>query len=297
MMRRVIAAAALAAAVTCTAQAAAQPARAAAVTRHPIVVFGANAGRYQDFHHLVPAASFARVYDHAINGIPFTWPAAAPHVVLSIEATPSALLSGSLNRALRHLAMSAPPGSFLTIWYESGPANPRHYPAYVTAAHVRAELTYANRLLRGTDILVGSLVCGPVPQLAAWIPKGLGWYGVDVAGGWFRKAGRFEWERLHIRMRNNTAIWNRLNPHAWHVVGETNTRHDQNRAAWFRGLTTDLASMGPKTAILSFWAEAGRARQGAQAGIWPPGSKSVATFRELGARYPVTRLWTSWSRA
>jgi len=255
-----------------------------------IVRFGANSEEWRNFSRAVTKAGIVRDYWHGTDHIEPLWPQfrGRPRVLLSFEPHPEHLRSGLLDARILQLAETAPRGSMLTPWYEAGPNNCRGYPKFVTGTAVRECQWYLHRLLRHTNVRVGSVICGPADQLTGWMARGLDFYGDDTFGDWFTAGGVLEVTRFEVRQISNLATWRHLAGRPWPAVliPETSSSHPE----WYSLLASWWARRGG-AGICTFWSGP-RGCQGSEAKRWPPPRAVITEIRRLSALYgPPIRLW------
>lgn len=263
------------------------------------ITFGSNSHAWPGFSRNIPEGGVVRDYWHGLNYLQDRWPDfGRARVVLSVEPHPADLLDGKLDARFLRLAATAPPGSMLVPWYEAGPANPRDYYSFAcNPANVRACQWYLHHLLRQTNVLVGSIICGPAIQLHEWMAPALDWYGVDINGDWFRRGEQFEVARFHRRQAENLAVWRRkAGGRVRLVVAETNCTLDEVRGPWFRLLASWISAQRLLSAdVCTLWTAPGRRKrdndrpQASPAAVgpgnWPPSEATIRALRELATRY------------
>ena len=131
-------------------------------------------------------------------------------MTLSLRPNPADLLSGKLNSKLKALFASAPAHSEVTFWHENEPGNPLKYPRAVTKSRVNvAMLKYGEKLVRGTKVKFGQIICAPANQMQTWIAPGLDWYGIDLFANpnYENRNGSLSKAKLWVRMNNNEAVF------------------------------------------------------------------------------------------
>jgi hypothetical protein len=284
-----------AAAAACAAAAIASPPAQAAAARHARITWGVNRGDETPFNAAIPRAHAVRTYYDTPNKFPSVWPrTAGPGIwqLISIRPGPWMLFHHRYDAKIRSLAATAPPHAELTIWHENGPADPLGYPPSVNNPRTAVRMQeYVQRLVRGTPVRFGAIICAPAGQVENWIAPGLDWYGVDLYLGpntaW--PSGAPDKAKIWQRLDQNLAVFRQLSGRRYPAlrIPETNAGWDRYRQAWFTDLASWFASHdGHRQAwILTFWKDGKTGRQGGLGGPWPPSDPVVDTLRRLAARY------------
>jgi hypothetical protein len=250
------------------------------------LILGSNAGVFADLRTAVPGARGRRVYFPEPNVWPSSWPlVAGSTAVVSIRPVPADLLAGKLDDSIRTLCESAPPDSDLNAWHEAGNIADYNSLDYITPTNMTKVHEYMHRLVRGTPVSYGPILCMPPSDMPHWMPGGLDWYGLDI----------YDWHQFHIDnsmskpLDVNGALRDRLDQ--WkatvHAVGgtstprlsicETNSPDARHRSNWFTGLGDWLAKNGGRY-LLTFWSAAG-------CGPWLPDDKATIDALRAISRY------------
>lgn len=255
------------------------------------IVFGGDRRGYDGLHAATRLAVGLRWFLNGENEIPSAWPIIHPHaqMTLSLRPNPADLLSGKLDRRLKRVIDSAPPGSELTFWHENIAGNPLRYPHYVNNPRAAIRMQrYGKRLCAGSNVLFGVITVGPVIWQKNWIARGLDWYGDDL----------YEWPRL--RGPNNSfdkaKVIARLNwnLHAWRQASgqrrpavricETNSPYDSHRSAFFATIAHWLSGHNGNR-MLTYWSPRGSLANGGVSGPWPPSKPVIKRLVSLAEQY------------
>jgi hypothetical protein len=156
------------------------PAAAVAAGPGGRVTIGVNRNYWTRFKAAIPRARDVRIYYDAENVFPAAWPTRAEGawVTLSLRPDPADLLSGKLDARLKALFASAPAHSEVTFWHENEPGDPLKYSRAVNNARANvAMLKYGEKLVKGTKVRFGQIICAPAIRMRKWIAPGLDWYG------------------------------------------------------------------------------------------------------------------------
>jgi hypothetical protein len=247
------------------------------------VTIGVNRNYWTRFKAAIPRAQDVRVYYDDENVFPATWPtrAAGAWVTLSLRPNPADLLSGKLDRQLKALLASAPAHSELTFWHENEPGNPLDYARSVNNHRTNvAMLRYGERLVKGTKVKFGQIICAPAVRMRQWIAPGLDWYGVDIfANPNFENPDRtLSKAKLWVRLNNDEAVFRAKTGRRWPPVrfDESNARRDSHRKNWFTYLAQWLRGHGGGR-LLTRWTPS----RTKLTGPWPPSQPVISRLRQL----------------
>ena len=250
------------------------------------VTIGVNRDYWTQFKAAIPRAQDVRVYYDTENVFPATWPTSAQGawVTLSLRPDPADLLSGRLDARLKALFASAPAHSEVTFWHENEPGNPLAYPRSVNAARANvAMLRYGEKLVNGTKVRFGQIICAPANQMQKWIAPGLDWYGIDLFANpnYKNPDGTLSKAKLWVRLNNNEAVFRAKTGRRWPALrfDESNARSDRHRKAWFTYLAEWLHGHGGGR-LLTRWTPAPTKL----AGPWPPSRPVIRQLRWLASR-------------
>ncbi len=261
----------------------ATPAAAGAASAGGRVTIGVNRNYWTQFKAAIPAAQDVRVYYDAENVFPATWPtrATGAWVTLSLRPNPADLLSGKLDTQLKALFASAPAHSEVTFWHENEPGNPLKYAASVNRASTNvAMLKYGEKLVQGTKVKFGQIICAPANQMQKWIAPGLDWYGIDLFANpnYENRDGTLSKAKIWKRMNNNEAVFRAKSGRRWPLVrfDESNARRDWHRVNWFTYLAEWLHGHGGGR-LLTRWTQTATKLTGP----WPPSRSVITRLRSL----------------
>ncbi len=261
------------------------PGAAIAASTGARVTIGVNRNDWTRFKAAIPRARDVRVYYDAENVFPATWPTQAKGawVTLSLRPNPADLLSGKLNARLRALLASAPAHAELTFWHENEPGDPLKYSRSVNNARTNiAMLKYGEKLVKGTKVKFGQIICAPAIRMRTWIAPGLDWYGVDIfANPNFENPDKtLSKAKLWVRLNNDEAVFRAKTGRRWPPVrfDESNARHDWHRKNWFTYLAEWLRGHGGGR-LLTRWTRAPTKH----AGPWPPSKPVIRRLRWLSS--------------
>jgi hypothetical protein len=249
------------------------------------VTIGVNRNYWTRFKAAIPHAQDVRIYYDDENVFPATWPTGAQGawVTLSLRPNPADLLSGKLSARLKALFASAPAHSEVTFWHENGPANPLKYPRSVNSAQTNvAMLKYGEKLVKGTKVKFGQIICAPANQLKKWIAPRLDWYGIDIfANPNFENPDKtLSKAKLFARLNHNEVVFRAKAGRRWPAVrfDESNARRDWHRKNWFTYLAEWLHGHGGGR-LLTRWTSA----PSKLAGQWPPSQPVIRQLRLLAS--------------
>jgi hypothetical protein len=249
------------------------------------VTIGVNRNDWSQFKAAIPRARDVRVYYDAENVFPAAWPTRAEGawVTLSLRPRPADLLSGKLDARLKALLASAPAHSELTFWHENEPGDPLKYSRSVNNARTnKAVLEYGEKLVKGTKVKFGQIICAPARRMRDWIAPGLDWYGVDIfANPNFENPDRtLSKAKLWVRLNYDEAVFRAKTGRRWPPVrfDESNARHDWHRKMWFTYLAEWLRGHGGGR-LLTRWTPA----RTKLAGPWPPSQPVIRRLRWLSS--------------
>ncbi len=250
------------------------------------VTIGVNRDFWTEFKAAIPRAQDVRIYYDAENVFPATWPTRArgAWVTLSLRPKPADLLSGKLNARLKALFGSAPAHSEVTFWHENEPGNPLQYSRSVNRARTNvAMLKYGEKLVTGTRVKFGQIICAPANQMQKWIAPGLDWYGIDLFANpnYENPDGTLSKVKLWARLNNNEAVFRAKTGRRWPSVrfDESNARRDWHRKNWFTYLAEWLHGHGGGR-LLTRWTHA----RSKLAGPWPPSRPVIRRLGSLSSR-------------
>jgi hypothetical protein len=259
------------------------PAAAIPATTGGRVTIGVNRNYWTQFKAAIPGARDVRVYYDAENVFPASWPTRAQGawVTLSLRPEPADLLSGKLDARLKALFASAPAHSEVTFWHENEPGNPLDYLPSVNNARTNvAMLKYGEKLVKGTKVKFGQIICAPANQMQQWIAPRLDWYGVDIfANPNFENPNRtLSKAKLWVRLNNDEAVFRTKSGRRWPPVrfDESNARRDWHRKNWFTYLAEWLHGHGGGR-LLTRWTPA----RTKLTGPWPPSLPVIRRLRWL----------------
>lgn len=274
------------AAVVVLAIATAAAAAAAAGGTGSRVTVGVNRDYWTQFKAAVPRAQDVRIYYDGENVFPATWPtwAKGAWVTLSLRPKPADLLSGRLNAQLKALFASAPAHSEVTFWHENEPGNPLKYSASVNRARTNvAMLRYGEKLVKGTKVKFGQIICAPANQMQKWIAPRLDWYGIDLFANpnYENPDGTLSKAKIWVRMNNNEAVFRAKTGRRWPAVriDESNARRDWHRKSWFTYLAEWLHGHGGGR-LLTRWTPT----RTKLSGPWPPSRPVITRLVRLSSR-------------
>ena len=230
------------------------PAVANAASTGGRVTIGVNRDFWTQFKAAVPRAQDVRVYYDTENVFPAAWPTRAQGawVTLSLRPNPADLLSGKLDARLKALFASAPAHSEVTFWHENEPGNPLKYARSVNKASTNvAMLKYGEKLVQGTKVKFGQIICAPANQMQTWIAPGLDWYGIDLFANpnYQNRDGTLSKAKLWSRLNNNDAVFRTKTGRRWPAIrfDEANARRDWHRkigSPYWRSGCRDTAADG-----------------------------------------------------
>lgn len=247
------------------------------------IILGCNAGIYFDVNDVVPGAVGCRSYRDKVIRVPSDVPQVFPgqpgsKVVASIRPHPDALLSGSLDDAIKAMLrdgvarFSAPQ---LTVWHEAGNLytvavddEGVEYSTYITPTSVRQMHVKMQDLCNDVGgVGYGCVIYGDISTMDEWIPYSpytLDWYGIDV---YWNAANDFStYAKLKAYMddyltlvRGRTGLrYPKIN------VCETNTHDESNRPQFFDNVARWLYTNGGDR-MLTFFKAGGKS-----GGAWDP---------------------------
>ena len=249
------------------------------------VTIGVNRNDWTRFKAAIPRARDVRVYYDAENVFPATWPTRAKGawVTLSLRPKPADLLSGKLNARLKALLASAPAHSELTFWHENEPGDPLKYSRSVNNIRTNiAMLEYGEKLVKGTKVKFGQIICAPAIRMRKWIARGLDWYGVDIfANPNFENPDKtLSKAKLWVRLNNDDVVFRAKTGRRWPAVrfDESNARRDSHRKNWFTYLAEWLRGHGGGR-LLTRWTTT----RTKLAGPWPPSKPVIMRLRLLSS--------------
>ena len=261
------------------------PATAIAASAGGRVTIGVNRDYWTQFKAAIPGAQDVRVYYDAENVFPATWPTRAKGawVTLSLRPNPVDLLSGKLDARLKALFASAPAHSEVTFWHENEPGNPLKYSRSINKASTNvAMLKYGERLVKGTKVKFGQIICAPADQMQKWIAPGLDWYGIDLFANpnYENRDGTLSKAKLWKRMNNNEAVFRAKTGRRWPAVriDESNARRDSHRKNWFTYLAEWMHGHGGGR-LLTRWTHV----RTKLTGPWPPSQPVIKQLRLLSS--------------
>ncbi len=228
------------------------------------LIIGSNAKDFAAFRAAIPAATGRRVFYPQPNIWPRKWPVVdASTAVLSIRPVPADLLAGKLDDSIRSLCESAPGDADLNAWHEAGNLAEYAPLGFVTAQTMTAVHQYMQKLVQGTPVSYGAVLCMPPTSMSPWMPGGLDWYGLDI----------YDWPQFHFPNGGALDISGRLTErlNSWLTVVraqtglrypklnicETNSAQPSSRAKWFTALGQWLNANGGHR-MLTFWLPPGR---------------------------------------
>jgi len=259
------------------------PAAAFAAGTGSRVTIGVNRNYWTQFKAAIPHARDVRVYYDAPDVFPATWPTRAKGawVTLSLRPKPRDLLSGKLDARLKALFASAPAHSEVTFWHENEPGNPLDYSRSVNTARANvAMLKYGEKLVKGTKVKFGQIICAPANQMQKWIAPGLDWYGVDIfANPHFANPDHtLSKAKLWVRLNNDEAVFRAKTGRRFPPVrfDESNARRDWHRKNWFTYLAEWLHGHGGGR-LLTRWTP----DRTKLTGPWPPSQPVIRRLRWL----------------
>jgi len=262
------------------------PATAIAARTGGRVTIGVNRDHWAQFKAAIPRARDVRVYYDAENVFPATWPTRAKGawVTLSLRPSPADLLSGKLDARLKALFASAPAHSEVTFWHENEPGNPLKYSRSVYKARTNvAMLKHGEKLVKGTKVKFGQIICAPAIRMRKWIAPGLDWYGIDLFANpnYENPDGTLSNAKLWARLNNNEAVFRAKSGRRWPPVrfDESNARRDWHRKSWFTYLAQWLRGHGGGR-LLTRWTHA----RTKLAGPWPPSQPVIRRLGSLSSR-------------
>ena len=250
------------------------------------VTVGVNRNYWTQFKAAVPRAQDVRTYYDVENVFPAAWPtrAVGAWVTLSLRPNPADLLSGKLDAQLKALFATAPAHSEVTFWHENEPGNPLSYPRSVNNARTNvAMLKYGEKLVRGTKVRFGQIICAPANQMQQWIAPGLDWYGIDLFANpnYENRDGTLSKAKIWTRMNNNEGVFRAKTGRRWPPIrfDESNARRDWHRKNWFTYLAEWLRGHGGGR-LLTRWTPGGSKLTGP----WPPSKPVVERLRWLSSQ-------------
>jgi hypothetical protein len=274
-------------AMTATLAVSAAPGTAGAASIGGRVTIGVNRNFWSQFKRAIPRAQDVRVYYDTENVFPATWPTGATGawVTLSLRPNPRDLLSGKLDARLKALFASAPAHAEVTFWHENGPGNPLKYPPSVNNARTNvAMLRYGEKLVRGTKVKFGEIICAPANQLQSWIAPKLDWYGIDLfANPNFENPDKtLSKAKIWSRMAHNEAVFRAKTGKRWPPVrfDESNAHRDSHRKNWFTYLAEWLHGHGGGR-LITRWVDG----PSKLVGPWPPSLAVIKALRSLSVKY------------
>jgi hypothetical protein len=280
-----ITAAVLAALAAVAVAVAVMPATAFASSGAGKVTIGVNRDYWSQFKAAIPGAQDVRVYYDVENVFPAAWPTSATGawVTLSLRPNPADLLSGKLSAQLKALFRSAPAHSEVTFWHENEPGNPLKYPARVNNARTAvAMLKYGEKLVKGTKVKFGQVICAPANRMQQWIAPGLDWYGIDLFANpnYENPNGTLSKAKIWTRMNNNEAVFRAKTGRRWPAIrfDESNAHRDSHRKNWFTYLAEWLRGHGGGR-LLTRWVHG----PSKLVGPWPPSRSVIQTLRALAS--------------
>ncbi len=249
------------------------------------VTIGVNRDYWTKFKAAIPRAQDVRVYYDAENVFPATWPtrATGAWVTLSLRPNPADLLSGKLDARLKALFASAPAHSELTFWHENEPGNPLNYSRSVNTARTNvAMLRYGEKLVKGTKVKFGQIICAPANQMQKWIAPRLDWYGIDLFANpnYENRDGTLSKAKLWSRLNHNEAVFRAKTGRRWPPVrfDESNARRDWHRKNWFTYLAEWLHGHGGGR-LITRWTQA----RSKLTGPWPPSRPVIRRLISLSS--------------
>jgi hypothetical protein len=249
------------------------------------VTVGVNRDYWSKFKAAIPGAQDVRVYYDVENVFPAAWPTSAKGawVTLSLRPNPADLLSGKLNAQLKALFRSAPAHSEVTFWHENEPGNPLKYPASVNNTRTAvAMLKYGEKLVKGTKVKFGQVICAPANRMQRWIAPGLDWYGIDLFANpnYENPNGTLSKAKIWTRMDNNESVFRAKTGRRWPAIrfDESNAHRDSHRKNWFTYLAEWLQGHGGGR-LLTRWVNG----PSKLVGPWPPSRPVILTLRALAS--------------
>jgi hypothetical protein len=261
------------------------PAAAFAASTGGRVTIGVNRDYWTQFKAAIPRAKDVRIYYDTENVFPATWPTRAKGawVTLSLRPNPADLLSGKLNARLKALFASAPAGSEATFWHENEPGNPLKYSRSVNNFRTNvAMLKYGEKLVKGTKVKFGQIICAPANRMQKWIAPGLDWYGIDLFANpnYENPDGTLSKAKLWKRLNHNEAVFRAKTGRRWPAVrfDESNARRDGHRKNWFTYLAEWLHGHGGGR-LLTRWTPAPTKLTGP----WPPSQPVIKRLNWLSS--------------
>lgn len=269
------------------------PSTAQASVKHVKIVYGVNQSLWNKFKTKIPDAGGVRVYYDTPDYIPASWPSFLqdPWTVVSIRPMPGPLLSGKLDKQLDVFIDSAPPHSFLAVWHENGPANPLGYPKSVNNAVTSVKMQkYMERLVQGSNVKFGVIICAPAAQIVNWMAPHLDWYGTDFYLGpnTSNLNGSPDKAKIWKRMSANQVVFRKLSGRRYPkmIIPESNASYDKYRNAWFTDISSWFNSHNGRTTtrILTFWNPDHGGANGLS-GRWPPSQAVIDKLNYLSKLY------------
>jgi len=256
------------------------------------IILGCNAGIYSDFTAAVPGALGCRSYrDDVItqpSEVPETFPGEpGSKVVASIRPHPDALLSGTLDDAIKAMiangaaSFSAPQ---LTVWHEAG--NLYQDLSYITPTAVRQMHVKMQNLCNqvpGPHVGYGCIIYGDISAMDKWIPTAqypLDWYGIDVY--WNDQFDFSTYDKLKAYMDDYQALARGRTGLTYPKIDvcETNTHDESNRPQFFKNVAQWLYNTGGRR-MLTFYKDGG-----ASGGPWDPNdTKTINALNYIEANY------------
>lgn len=254
------------------------------------IILGCNAGIYSKFTAAVPGALGCRSYrDDVIykpSEVPETFPGEpGSKVVASIRPHPDALLSGSLDTAIKAMLangaanFSAPQ---LTVWHEAG--NLYKGRSYITPTSVRQMHVKMHKLCQEVGgVGYGCIIYGDISTMDKWIPYkpyALDWYGIDV---YWNSAFDFStYDKLKSYLDEYQALAKGRTGLKYPKIDvcETNTHVESNRPPFFTNVAKWLYGNGGRR-MLTFYKKGGPS-----GGAWDPkDTKTIDALKYIQAHY------------
>jgi len=198
-----------------------------------------------------------------------------------------------LDTELKALISTAPAHSDLTIWHENAVGNnPLGYPPSVHNAKTNVRMQeYMQRLVTGSHVRFGVIVCGPANQVTNWLAPHLDWYGYDFYDNprYWNKDGSLSEVKEQGRMTANLAAFRAVSGERYPQIriGETNSAWDNHRKNWFGWEAAWFGTHdGNRPAwVLTFWNSDHGKDSGGLSGPWPPSLPVIQRLRYIAKEY------------
>jgi hypothetical protein len=254
------------------------------------IILGCNAGIYSDFTAAVPGAVGCRSYRDNVIYTPSDVPATFPgqpgsKVVASIRPYPDALLSGSLDDAIKAMLrngaanFSAPQ---LTVWHEAG--NLYQDLSYITPTAVRQmHVKMQNLCNEVSGVGYGCVIYGDISTMDRWVPYSpyaLDWYGIDVY--WNSQFDFSTYDKLKAYMDGYQTLAQGRSGLTYPKINvcETNTHDESNRPQFFKNVAKWLYNNGGRR-MLTFYKDGGTS-----GGAWDPNdTNTINALNYIVANY------------